>query len=235
LNNRQPHKPNRDHHRKAFNVNTWWKHVVHGSLIVLSLTFNVQAADPVKTARPASDLDALVGQPIDLAPWSYTWRADRQVQAQPEAVFIERRLSRLDRVYRTFPECDFAKKDNHAINMVKSRPPSLPAPLGKLHAARLWFGPVSEFRLELQWPTGQEAPPTEAIEVRTYPIGGRNAGWLGYIHDEILAAPTLSADRKTWTYLRDYKEKKVTWNTASEMVAVFVDAGKAKRFLAFPR
>ena len=205
-----------------------------GSLIVLSLTFNVQAADPVKTALPPSELDALVGQPIDLAPWAYAWRADRQVQAQPEAVFIERRLSRLDRVYRTFPESAFAKENKNATEFVKNRPPTLAAPLGKLHAARLWFGPVSDFRLELQWPAGLEAPPGEAIEVRTYPIGGANAGWLGFIHDEILAAPTLSADRKTWTYQRDFKDKKVAWNSGSEMVAVFVDASKTKALPGIP-
>jgi len=216
----------------------WSKRAILNVSIVLSLTFNLQAADPVKTALPASDLDALVGQPIDLAPWSYAWRADRQVQAQPEAVFIERRLSRLDRVYRTFPESDFAKKNEWAIKFLKNRPPVIPAPLGKLHAARLWFGPINDFRLELQWPADQEAPPTEAIEVRTYPIGGANGGWFGYIHDEILTAPTLSADRKTWSYVRDFKDKfkdkKSAWNTGSEMVAVFVDAGKTKALPGIP-
>jgi len=141
-------------------------------------------------------------------------------------------------VYRTFPETDFAKKNEHAIKFLKNRPPSIPAPLGKLHAARLWFGPVSDFRLELQWPADREAPPTEAIEVRTYPMGGGNAGWFGYIHDEILTAPMLSADRKTWTFVRDFKDKfkdkKSAWNTGSEMVAVFVDAGKIKSLPGIP-
>ncbi|MEI6789517.1 MAG: hypothetical protein WCL49_13665, partial [bacterium] len=221
-------------------MQNWFQRVTIGSLILLSLTISVQAAEPAKTALPASDLDALVGQPIDLAPWAYAWRADRQVQAQPEAVFIERRLSRLDRVYRTFPESDFAKKNEQAIKFLKNRPPSIPAPLGKLHAARLWLGPINDFRLELQWPADQEAPPAEAIEVRTYPIGDGNTkstynpGWFAYFHDEILTAPTLSADRKTWTYVRDFKDKKVTWNTGSEMVAVFVDASKTKALPGIP-
>ena len=219
-------------------MNTWSQRITLGSLIVLSLTHSGQAAEPAKTALPASDIDALVGQPIDLAPWSYTWRADRQAQAQPEAVFIERRLSRLDRVYRTFPECDFAKKNQHAIKFLKDRPPFIPAPLGKLHAARLWLGPINEFRLELQWPADQEAPPTEAIEVRTYPVGpklpwpSQNFGWFAYFYDEILTMPTLSADRKTWTFQRDFKGQKVT--SYSEMVAVFVDPSKTKTLPGIP-
>ncbi len=48
-----------------------------------------------------AELDKLVGQPVDLAPWAYVWRADLAVQEQPEAYFIPRRLERLDKVYRT--------------------------------------------------------------------------------------------------------------------------------------
>jgi hypothetical protein len=61
------------------------------------------------TAAPATDqppskrteLDRLVGQSVDIAPWAYSWRADLAVQEKPEAYFIPRRLERMDRVYRT--------------------------------------------------------------------------------------------------------------------------------------
>ena len=49
----------------------------------------------------ATDLDKLAGQPVDIAPWAYAWRADRAVQEKPEAYFIPRRLDRIDKVYRT--------------------------------------------------------------------------------------------------------------------------------------
>ncbi len=29
----------------------------------------------------------LVGNPVDIAPWTYVWRADRAVQEKPEAYF----------------------------------------------------------------------------------------------------------------------------------------------------
>ncbi len=45
------------------------------------------AAEPPK-AEPTPDLDKLVDQAVDLAPWAYAWRADREVQEKPEAYFI---------------------------------------------------------------------------------------------------------------------------------------------------
>ena len=56
--------------------------------------------DPAKPMAIA-ELDKLAGQPVDIAPWAYTWRADRAVQEKPEAYFIPRRLDRIDKVYRT--------------------------------------------------------------------------------------------------------------------------------------
>jgi len=35
-----------------------------------------------------ANLDNFAGQPVDLSPWAYTWRADRTVQEKPEAYFI---------------------------------------------------------------------------------------------------------------------------------------------------
>ena len=52
-------------------------------------------------ASQAAELEKFVGQPVDLSPWAYAWRADRAVQEKPEAYFIPRRLKRLDEVYRT--------------------------------------------------------------------------------------------------------------------------------------
>ena len=37
------------------------------------------------------------GQPVDISPWAYLWRADREVQEMPEAYFIPRRLEREDK------------------------------------------------------------------------------------------------------------------------------------------
>ena len=48
-----------------------------------------------------AQLDRMVEQPVDIAPWSYAWRADRAVQEKPEAYFIPRRLERRNKVYRT--------------------------------------------------------------------------------------------------------------------------------------
>src|SRR5665647_2799143 len=52
-------------------------------------------------ATETTKLDKLVGQPVDIAPWAYAWRADLAVQEKPEAYFIPRRLERMDKVYRT--------------------------------------------------------------------------------------------------------------------------------------
>ena len=48
--------------------------------------------EPIASGPAASDwgstvvsLDMLQGQPVDIAPWAYAWRADRAVQEKPEA------------------------------------------------------------------------------------------------------------------------------------------------------
>ena len=55
----------------------------------------------VASATEKTAWDKLAGQPVDIAPWAYAWRADRAVQPKPEAYFIPRRLDRIDKVYRT--------------------------------------------------------------------------------------------------------------------------------------
>ena len=52
-------------------------------------------------AEDQAGMGKLAGQPVDIAPWAYAWRADRTVQDKPEAYFIPRRLERIDKVYRT--------------------------------------------------------------------------------------------------------------------------------------
>jgi len=202
-------------------MTTWTRRVTLGAIITMNLAIGAQAVEPPKVLPP-SDIDQLVGKPIDLAPWAYAWRADRQVQEQAESAFIIRRLDRMDKVYRTLPQDMIAKlpKGEKIGGVVPTMPPS---PAGKLHAARLWVGPVPDCQVELQWPAGQEAPPPEAVEVRAYPEYS-NAGWFCYSMDQILPAPTLSADRRTWTYTK----------APASMIAVFVDPTKTKTLPGIP-
>ena len=64
----------------------------------VTLAADLPGAGPVAIDKAA--LDKLQGQPVDIAPWAYAWRADRAVQEKPEAYFIPRRLERIDTVYR---------------------------------------------------------------------------------------------------------------------------------------
>ena len=79
------------------------------TLLILVIGY-ASAADPPDRGSASTaivDLDRLVGQPVDIAPWAYSWRADLAVQEKPEAYFIPRRLERIDKVYRTAfgPHC----------------------------------------------------------------------------------------------------------------------------------
>jgi hypothetical protein len=198
-------------------------------LVALGFTLATRAAAQPKT-EPASDLVALAGQPVDLSPWAYAWRADREVQEKPEASFIPRRLKRLDTVYRTvaiqaesqMTEQERSKPDNrHLLGF-------LPAPKGGLQSALLWLAPVPTERIELRWSEGNAVPPAEAIEVRVYPSG--NMGWFGWVRDEVLRAPTVSADGRTLTYSNQQAEgnsKGKPIFAATDMVAVFLDPAKA--------
>jgi hypothetical protein len=193
-------------------------------LIVLNLTFVMQAAESPKDA-PAADLDKLVGQPVDLSPWAYEWRANRQTQEKPEGWFIPRRLERLDKVYRPVvgtPE--FRGKDPNRQNIVTM----LPVPKGRLVSGRLWLAPVSYARIELRWPEGGAVPPPEAVEVRIYPA---RYGWFGFVRDEKLGPPAISPDRRTWTFspeidARTGKPRLVSANH-TDMIAAFVDDAAA--------
>ena len=186
----------------------------------------VNAAEPPKSEH-TPDLDKLVGQPADLSPWAYAWRADREVQEKPEAYFIPRRLERLDKVYRTlWSKMTETERANDAGKLYSGL---LPAPKGGLLSALLWLAPVPRAqRIELRWTEGSAVPPVEAIEVRVYPS---KAGWFGFVRDEVLPAPAASADGRTWTYANERKDPATGKVSAlfegTDMVAVFFDPGKA--------
>jgi hypothetical protein len=192
-------------------------------VITLSLAMVARTAEP----QPAAALDDLVGQPVDMAPWAYAWRADREVQEQPEASFIPRRLKRLDEVYRTIASQPAeTEQDKKRIEEYAKRGLP-PAPKGKLLAALLWLTPVPTQRIELRWPAGGPVPPVEALEVRVYPA---KLGWFAVVRDEVLVAPGVSADGRTLTYTNaqlDGPGKGKPIFAETDMVAVFFDPDKA--------
>ncbi len=204
-------------------------------LVALSLALAVSAVEPPKPA-PVPDLDKLVGQPVDLSPWAYAWRADRQVQEQPEAYFIPHRLKRLDTVYRTI-ESQMTEQER-STKFIRGSSGGmgsgcgdllglLPAPKGSLLSALLWLAPVPTEKIELRWPEGSAVPPAEAIEVRVYPS---KVGWFGVVRDQVLPAPAVSADGRTLTYNNQQMEGSSKGRPifdATDMVAVFLDPGKA--------
>jgi hypothetical protein len=194
---------------------------------------HASAADPpdrISEATAITDLDKLVGQPVDIAPWAYSWRADLAVQATPEAYFIPRRLERIDKVYRT-ARTALPPQQLKSIyyDMPDLLTPLPPPPKGRLQAGLLWTGGVTKYQVELHWPASvQEVPSPETVEVRVYPT---SFGWFGWTVDKALGNPVVSADRRTWTYRSDPAAKmdsayNVRVDAATEMVAVFCEAGK---------
>ena len=187
------------------------------TLAVLALAAQVRAAE-LATTIPPPDLDKLVGQPVDVAPWAYAWRADRAVQEKPEAWFIPRRLERLDKVYRPVVKTPEFNRER------KTEFPMLAPPKGGLMSALLWLAPVKSQRIELNWPTGSPVPPIDALEVRVYPAA---IGWFGFVSDQALAPPQVSVDGRTLTYLNEQEDpqaKKTKRQFGStDMVAVFFD------------
>ncbi len=176
--------------------------------------------------RSWADL-ASVDQMVDIAPWTYEWRADRAVQEKPEAYFIPRRLDRIDKVYRTaFHVLPQEELKSIYYDMPDLLKPLLPQPKGKLQAGRLWTGKLVDYKVELRWPGDvQRIPALEAVEVRVYPTP---FGWFGWTMDKILDNPEMSEGRRTWTYKSDPSEVMVSgYNVrvpaATEMVAVFCE------------
>jgi hypothetical protein len=192
-------------------------------------------------AEKNPNLDQLVGQVADLAPWAYAYRADLKVQEKPEAYFVPRVLERLDDAYRPVSLL-LSQEDsnNHQL---------LPRPSGVLQSALLWEGRVQLNRVELHWPRNEPGPPPlENVEVRVYPSP---FGWFGWQGDRrVTVKPKISPDGLTWVYqgtqagesipTEGYPPAKgvgLAWGTAESgqnsnevgMVAVFVQpCGKAK-------
>jgi len=216
--------PNRGSSRKEKQMRLITKTTSVAMLVTLGLALAAWAAEPPKPVT-LPDLDKLVGQPVDLAPWAYAWRADREVQEQPEAYFIPRRLARLDKVYRPVVETpEFRGKNAQRQNIVTMLPP----PKGQLLSALLWLAPAQTQRIELRWPQGGAVPPANAIEVRVYPA---KVGWFGFVRDEALSAPQVSANGHTFLYRNERgdpqgKKGKPLFE-ATDMVAVFFDQSKA--------
>ena len=206
---------------------------VLAALVMLGIGVAFAADSPQlpPTVMEKTELDRREGQPVDIAPWAYAWRADRAVQEKPEAYFIPRRLDRIDKVYRTA----YAALSPDRLKSIayENQPdllkPLLPKPKGQLLAGLLWTGRLRDYRVVLQWPESvQHIPSPDAIEVRAYPTSW---GWFGWTVDQILKNPEISADRRTWTYKPDTSVKMdFSYNNridaATEMIAVFYDKGK---------
>ena len=182
------------------------------------------------TAADKTPFENLAGQPVDIAPWAYAWRADRAIQEKPEAYFIPRRLERIDKVYRTaFGALPPDQLKSIYYDMPDLLKPLLAPPRGRLQAALLWTGGVSKYQVDLHWPAvTQNIPSPDAVEVRVYPT---SFGWFGWTVDKILSNPMVSADRRTWTYASDPSAKmdsaySAHVDAATEMVAVFYGDGQ---------
>ncbi len=204
------------------------------ALVIVGMASVCAAESPglPPAAAGRAELDERVGQPVDLAPWAYLWRADRAVQERPEAYFIPRRLDRIDAVYRTafsaLPEQELKSIHYQMPDLLK---PLLPKPKGQLLAGLLWTGKLARYQVQLHWPAGvQEIPPQDAVEVRVYPT---SFGWFGWTVDRSLSQPEVSADHRTWTYtvVPDAKMDfayNARVDAATEMVAVFCEQAKMR-------
>ena len=163
-------------------------------MIVAWATFaNVLAAE--------SPLDKLEGQPVDISPWSYTWRADRTAQEPPEAYFIPMRLNRIETIYRKW-----------FSNVITG-----PAPKGQLLTAALWKGGVDGGCVQLHWPSSDkegDIPQPDTVETRTY---SSKLGWFAMSDGTLLAKPEMSDNGHTWTYKTSGNDHNL------EMVAVFAE------------
>ena len=198
-------------------------------LALLGLGVASAAESPGRSpmAMEQAALDQLAGQPVDIAPWAYAWRADLAIQEKPEAYFIPRRLERINKVYRTaFTALPPDQLKSIYYDMPDLLKPLLPQPKGQLQAGLLWTGGVSKYQVELHWPADVQAIPSpDAVEVRVYPT---SFGWFGWTVDKILSNPKQSEDRRTWTYVSDPTAKMDSGysahvDAATEMVAVFYE------------
>jgi len=144
-----------------------------------------------------AELDKLQGQPVDIAPWAYAWRADRAVQKKPEAYFIPRRLDRIDKVYRT---AYAALSPDRLKSIAYANQPDLLKPFAAETKGPTAGGIALDRRLQrlqgrapVAGKRSADSSP-DAVEVRAYPTSW---GWFGWTVDQILKNPEISADRRT--------------------------------------
>jgi hypothetical protein len=201
------------------------------AMVGVGAAFAAESPGVPPTALKNTELDRLAGQPVDIAPWAYSWRAGLAVQEKPEAYFIPRRLDRMDKVYRTaFATLPPQQLKSIYYDMPDLLKPLLPPPKGRLQAGLLWTGGLADYHVELHWPSDAQAIPSpEAVEVRSYPTA---FGWFGWTVDRVLGGPDISQDRRTWTYKSDPTRKMDTAYSAhipaaTEMVAVFREDDKS--------
>lgn len=194
------------------------------ALSLILLTLAAAAVCSAEGNMNSESLTRLVGKQVDIAPWTYEWRADRAVQKQPEACFIPRRLDRMDKVYRTaYYELPPDQLKSLYYDSTDLMNPLLPKPKGELVAGLLWTGRLSDYKVELRWPKGVSVPSPASVEVRDFPTA---FGWFGWTVDRILANPEISDDGRKWTYKSDPTGKMNTCYSqripaATEMIAVF--------------
>lgn len=169
---------------------------------------------------------ALVGEPVDLAPFTYIWRADRKTQEKPEADFIPRRIKRQDEVYRTLlpalgRDADSICYAHQHDTMVEQLPPAK----GKFLTGAIWGGGITDYKIELVWPEGAVIPEEDAVEVRVYPTAW---GWFGFSLDKRLIC--TEANGRVWGYpCLPNETMDLAYNArtkaATEVVAVFAPEG----------
>ncbi|MBQ4573572.1 MAG: hypothetical protein IJA85_00060 [Clostridia bacterium] len=174
------------------------------------------------------ELTALAGTPVDLAPFTYIWRADRKVQEKPEADFIPRRIKRQDEVYRTLlptlgKDADSICYARQHDTMVEQLPPAK----GSLLTGAIWGGSITDYKIELVWPEGAVIPAEEDIEVRVYPTAW---GWFGFSLDKKLIRTEEKGNVWGYPCLPD-ETMDIAYNartkSATEVVAVFAPEGTA--------
>ena len=131
------------------------------------------------------DLDKLTGQPVDIAPSAYQWRADRKPEENP-------------------PESWLALMRFAGQPLNQPADPNAPA-VKLVLGAWLWeeIRPVQ--RIELIWPTDAQRMPTpEDLTITTLNAKGTASSWWNNLDAVKLAVkPQISKDGKTWTYWKD--------------------------------
>jgi len=131
---------------------------------------------------PQIGLDSQVGQPVDIAPSAYQYRADRKPAANP-------------------PESWLALL--HAAHLPLNKPVDLGAPaIQHALASLLWeeIRPVQT--LELTWPaSAKRRPSPETLKVAALLNQGASSSWWNNLNAvDLDVKPTVSNDGRTYSY-----------------------------------